>query len=88
VDFEHLCRVTREQRVRIANLRAADHGDDDDAAMLTVEQSLYDSRLVDLARMLDVVLPLRASGGGGLDADHRSMLEDHLAERGADLRPS
>ena len=87
MEFEALCRVTREQRARIADLRDADLNEDDVAA-LRVEQALYDTRLVELARMLDVDLPLRRRPDGLLDADHRSIVEDHLAERGADLRPS
>jgi hypothetical protein len=86
VEFEQLCRVAREQRVRIRDLRDADL-DDDDVGALRVEQELYDSRLMELARMLGVPLPQRAQRDGQLDADDRSILEDHLAAQGADLRP-
>jgi hypothetical protein len=87
MEFERLCRVLREQRRRIGDLRDSELGDDDGATLM-VEQALYDSRLVDLARMLDVPLPQRIRDDGGLDADHRSIIEDHLAEQGVDLRPS
>ena len=87
MELERLCRLAREQRARISDLRDADL-DDDGAATLMVEQTLYDSRLIDLARMLEVPVPQRARPDGVLDADHRSILEDHLAERGVDLRPS
>lgn len=86
MEFERLCRVLREQRRRIVDLRDSELGDDD-AATLMVEQSLYDARLIDLACMLDVPLPERVRDDGGLDADHRSVIEDHLAEQGVDLRP-
>jgi hypothetical protein len=86
VEFEQLCRVAREQRVRITDLRDADL-DDDDVGALRVEQELYDSRLLELARMLGVPLPQRAQRDGRLDADDRSIIEDHLAAQGADLRP-
>jgi hypothetical protein len=88
MEFEQLCRIAREQRARIADLRDAAADDDDDLAGIRVEQALYDARLRDLARMLDIPLPERAPANGALDADHRSMIEDHLAEQGADLRPS
>jgi hypothetical protein len=87
VQFEQLCRVARDQRVRIANLRDSDL-DDDDIATLRVEQELYDARLIDLARMLDVPVPQRARRDGQLDADDRFIIEDHLAARGVDLRPA
>ena len=87
MEFEQLCRVAREQRARVADLRDSDL-DEDGIAALRVEQALYDSRLLELARMLDAPLPERSRPDGVLDADHRSIIEDHLAEQGADLRPS
>ena len=86
MDFEQLCRVAREQRARISDLRDVDL-DDDGVASLRVEQELYDGRLLDLARMLDIPLPQRERSSGSLDADDRAIIEDHLAEAGADLRP-
>lgn len=59
---------------------------DDDIADRMVDQALYDARLVQLAHMLDVPVPLGGPSDGGLFADHRHLLEDHLAEAGADVR--
>lgn len=84
--FEHLLRLVRDQRERIADLHAAAGRSEDDIAAGMVEQALYDSRLVELARMLDVPLPGSMPHDGGLYADHRAMIEDRLAEAGADVR--
>jgi hypothetical protein len=86
VEFGELCRVTREQRARIAVLRDADRADDDGATLM-VEQALYDARILDLARMLEIAIPQHVRRDGGLDADHRAIIEDHLAAEGLDLRP-
>ena len=87
MQFEQLCRILRDQRGRLADLRDRDL-DDDDLATLMVEQALYDTRLLDLARMLGVAVPEQLLPGGGLYSDHRSRLEDHVAEQGVDLRPT
>lgn len=87
MQFEQLCRILRDQRGRIADLRDAEPGDDDDATLM-IEQALYDTRLLELARMLDVAVPEQLLPGGGLYTEHRSRLEDHLAEQGVDLRPT
>lgn len=59
---------------------------DDDVSDRMVDQALYDARLVQLAHMLDVPVPQGGPVDGGLFADHRYLLEDHLAEAGADVR--
>ena len=87
MQFEQLCRLLREQRGRLAD-RRDEELDDDDAMTLLIEQALYDTRLVELARMLGVAVPEQLLPGGGLYTDHRSTLEDHLAEQGVDLRPT
>lgn len=84
--FERLLRLTRDQRVRIDELEAAGDKSEDDLSVLIVEQALYDSRLVELARMLDVPLPHAMPADDGLFADHRGQIEDRLAEAGADVR--
>lgn len=87
MQFEQLCRIVREQRGRIADLRDREL-DEDGGASLMVEQALYDTRLLELARMLGVDVPEQLLPGGGLYTDHRSRLEDHLAQQGVDLRPT
>jgi hypothetical protein len=86
VTFEDLLRLVRDQRARIGGLRATDVKSDDDIGELMAEQALYDARLVDLARMLDVPVPRAMPREGGLYADHRVLIEDRLAEAGADVR--
>ncbi|HVM09861.1 MAG TPA: hypothetical protein VM345_15445 [Acidimicrobiales bacterium] len=84
--FEDLLRQLRDQRTRIGELREVAAKSDDDIGTLMAEQALYDSRLVDLARMLDVPVPHAMPREGGLYADHRVLIEDRLAEAGADVR--
>ena len=83
--FENLLRLVREERRRIASLRASSPNDDDIAGVVA-EQAQYDSHLLELAQMLDVPTPRAMPDGGGLYTDHRAMLEDRLAEAGADVR--
>ena len=85
MQFEQLCRLLRQQRARIGDLCDADL-DDDARAMLEIEQALYDSRLLEVAAMLDVAIPEQLLPGGGLYTEHRARLEDHLAAQGVDLR--
>lgn len=87
MQFEQLCRILRDQRGRIADLRDRELGEEDGASLM-VEQALYDTRLLELARMLDVAVPEQLLPGGGLYTDHRARLEDHLAQQGVDLRPT
>jgi hypothetical protein len=84
--FERLLGLVRDQRRRIADLQELPAKTDDDIAAVMVEQTLYDSRLIELARMLDVPPPRTRPDDGGLYADHRAMIEDRLAEAGADVR--
>ena len=84
--FEQLLGLVRDQRRRIADLQASSAKSDDDVTAAMAEQALYDSRLIELARMLDVPTPSAMPSDGGLFEDHRAMLEDRLAEAGADVR--
>lgn len=83
--FEELIEDLRRRRLRLLQTGPVAMTDDD-IADLMVDQALYDARLVQLAHMLDVPVPLGEPADGGLFADHRHLLEDHLAEAGADVR--
>ena len=75
----------RAKRAAIRRMKSIPDREADTMALLAL-QTLYDRRLVLLARMLDVPTPLDLPSEGGLYADHRLMLEDRVAEAGADLR--
>lgn len=75
----------RVKRAAIRRMKSIPDREADTMALLTL-QAIYDRRLVLLARMLNVPTPLDLPSDGGLYADHRLMLEDRVAQAGADLR--
>jgi hypothetical protein len=83
--FEELIDDLRCRRARLLSNGTVPMTDDDVSDRM-VDQALYDARLVQLAHMLDVPVPQGGPADGGLFADHRYLLEDHLAEAGADVR--
>lgn len=83
--LEELVADLRTKRVAIRHMKAIPDREADTAALLAL-QTLYDRRLLKLARMLGVPTPRDLPREGGLYSDHRLMLEDRLAEAGAEVR--